>query len=217
MPDDSTAVRIDEQTKPPEGDVEEDLLDLDGEEVQSQPDLQIHQGDEPSEHLKDEETWKNARRKDNDEMQRSRSRSPHSNVHRRKKWIRNRTAELLHQIKKSSRMPNRIFSRHSSLREGDRFLRCAFCEVKGLHYSDSCPTYRTAKERQRMVRCTRCLDTLHRASECRRPVRRYGYCRKEEHHSAICPLPELKDALEKEYLNLREELKIIENDFNSTM
>ncbi|KAK6756357.1 hypothetical protein RB195_014644 [Necator americanus] len=172
MRDDSTAVRIDEQTKPPEDHVEEDLLDLDGEEVQSQPNVQVHQGDEPSEHLKDKETSKNAGRKDNDEMQRSTSRSPHCNVQRRKKWIRGRMAELLQQIKKSSRTPNRIFSRHSSLRNGDRFLRCAFCDVKGQHYSDSCPTYRTAKERQRMVRCTRYLDTLHRASECRMGVSR---------------------------------------------
>ncbi|KAK6762053.1 hypothetical protein RB195_022954 [Necator americanus] len=35
-------------SKSPESEVEEDLLDLDGEEVQSQPEMPVQQGDEPS-------------------------------------------------------------------------------------------------------------------------------------------------------------------------
>ncbi|KAK6738646.1 hypothetical protein RB195_020640 [Necator americanus] len=36
------------------------------------------------------------------------------------------------------------------------------------------------------------------------------------HHSTTCPLPESKDALERDNSNLRKELKVIEDDFNSS-
>ncbi|KAK6763352.1 hypothetical protein RB195_023888 [Necator americanus] len=73
MPDKSTAVRLDDQMKPPEGEVVGDLLHTDGEEEQSQTDVPVHQGDEPSEQLNDKETWTTAGGKDNDQMQRPRS------------------------------------------------------------------------------------------------------------------------------------------------
>ncbi|KAL6738879.1 hypothetical protein Aduo_012377 [Ancylostoma duodenale] len=97
------------------------------------------------------------------------------------------------------------------MREEERFLRCAFCDAKGLHYSDSCPASRTVAERREIIWCRLCLDTMHRTDKCKRAIKRCNYCGSFEHHTAICVLLEEKDAMEKEYADLRRQLDEMEN------
>ncbi|VDL78770.1 unnamed protein product [Nippostrongylus brasiliensis] len=92
-------------------------------------------------------------------------------------------------------------------------ITCRFCNAVGKHYSDSCPVVTEAKRRVEIIttqgRCKICLGIC--GDHCqKRSSSKCRYCDevcdtvydhlipKEEHHCALCPLPEMKEELERE-------------------
>ncbi|KAK6018651.1 zinc knuckle [Ostertagia ostertagi] len=207
--EDAETVQNESLRKSEENEMEEDLLDFDDEQLQEpneKPAEEPKQNDEVQEHMEQEEA----------EVQKPQETSFEKEIRRRKRKIRERMSELYHKIRKGRRMPNRIFSQYSKLRDDDVFLRCSFCDRKGYHYSDSCPRYKTVKERKRLIRCYFCLDTFHRTQKCRKDRKPCNYCHSMNHHTAICKLPEERDAIEREYSDLKKKLDDYEKGETST-
>ncbi|VDL83116.1 unnamed protein product [Nippostrongylus brasiliensis] len=66
----------------------------------------------------------------------------------------------LDRLEEAKRVPVRMLREHSE--KMDPTLLCAFCSRRGLHYTDSCPTYVEPTRRREIVarsgRCRKCLD-----------------------------------------------------------
>ncbi|VDL80654.1 unnamed protein product [Nippostrongylus brasiliensis] len=139
-------------------------------------------------------------------------RSIHKGSSKERRRIRERMDEIMEIFSGGRRGPVREFSFNTRLREEEQYLRCAFCDVKGQHYSDCCPEYRTVEDRMRRINCVYCLDTWHSSKNCFRKPRKCKYCGSTGHHSAICELPEEKDALEAEYSSLLQQLEAMDNE-----
>lgn len=129
-----------------------------------------------------------------------------------------RRHELLSQIETlesvlrvSRRVPKRCITFQNRMRPEESFLRCAFCDMKGEHYSDSCPTYKDVDSRKRRIQCTNCLDDMHTKERCRRPRRPCMYCGSEKHNKAICTLPEDIERSEWKLKALQDELADLED------
>ncbi|KAK6032930.1 hypothetical protein OSTOST_00856 [Ostertagia ostertagi] len=69
------------------------------------------------------------------------------NQQRRRRKITERMEKILRKISDRRLPPKRIFTMRNQMRKGEKFLKCSFCNVKGLHYSDSCPEYRSVEDR----------------------------------------------------------------------
>ncbi|KAK6018865.1 hypothetical protein OSTOST_15519 [Ostertagia ostertagi] len=110
-------------------------------------------------------------------------------------------------LKTMANVPERRINRIDQMRSKDRFLVCSFCLEKGLHYSDSCPSYVSVKSRKRRVRCQQCLDSRHNTEECRNTKKRCRYCGSKDHDKALCVLPEDIDDYYRELDEIRRELE----------
>ncbi|KAK6030327.1 hypothetical protein OSTOST_03542 [Ostertagia ostertagi] len=111
-------------------------------------------------------------------------------------------------LKTMANVPERRINRIDQMRSKDRFLVCSFCLEKGLHYSDSCPSYVSVKSRKRRVRCQQCLDSRrHNTEECRNTKKRCRYCGSKDHDKALCVLPGDIDDYYRELDEIRRELE----------
>ncbi|RCN34191.1 hypothetical protein ANCCAN_19966 [Ancylostoma caninum] len=128
----------------------------------------------------------------------------------RRREIEDRMMELRRLINKGKGIPERTICHSSLMREQERYMKCAFCFAKGMHYSDCCPIVSSVSERRRRIRCRFCLDTWHSSDRCRRPRKRCNYCKSDDHHAALCIWPEHLRELYREYDELREELETFE-------
>ncbi|VDP08656.1 unnamed protein product [Heligmosomoides polygyrus] len=87
-----------------------------------------------------------------------------------------------------------------------RKMPCVFCGMIGVHYSDSCTSIRTSKERSQILardhRCRICMTTecSGDSQTCKKRDRRCNH-RKTGHNSAICPTPE-RSATKQERLTI---------------
>ncbi|VDL87420.1 unnamed protein product, partial [Nippostrongylus brasiliensis] len=129
--------------------------------------------------------------------------------------IEKRMEELKAELTEKAHVPKRRIFGVTHMRAEEKFMRCAFCNGKGVHYSDCCPHFITVKERASRVRCRLCLDTLHTTENCNRRRKKCFYCQQEDHHTALCDLPEKIQDLNEEYDELEEmlqEMDIPEDD-----
>ncbi|VDL80203.1 unnamed protein product [Nippostrongylus brasiliensis] len=85
---------------------------------------------------------------------------------------------------------------------------CAFCDVEGQHYSDSCPVYTESRLRYKIIQqkklCASCLENCPGGNECSQFGRPCWYCSRvartsfedliprRHHHRALCEVPDLK-------------------------
>ncbi|VDO82558.1 unnamed protein product [Heligmosomoides polygyrus] len=114
-------------------------------------------------------------------------------------------------LRVSRRVPKRCITFQNRMRPEESFLRCAFCDMKGEHYSDSCPIYKDVDSRKRRIQCTNCLDDLHTKERFRRPRWSCMYCGSEKHNKAICTLPEDVERSEWKLRALQDELADLED------
>ncbi|KAK5975447.1 hypothetical protein GCK32_013040 [Trichostrongylus colubriformis] len=104
--------------------------------------------------------------------------------------------ELIEWLEKEPICPPRNFEQGGISRGEEKFMRCAFCEATGRHYSDSCVVVRLSEERRQVLlrkrRCTLCLEKYcpGNRSRCPKYFATCHHCRFPGHHSAICELPE---------------------------
>ncbi|CAJ0603661.1 unnamed protein product [Cylicocyclus nassatus] len=75
---------------------------------------------------------------------------------------RNNFNQIIDELKHQRFCPPRNFDEGPITFEADRATRCAFCELRGEHYSDKCPSFRDIQERWRILeqkgRCQLCLE-----------------------------------------------------------
>ncbi|VDO80330.1 unnamed protein product [Heligmosomoides polygyrus] len=100
------------------------------------------------------------------------------------------------------------------LKNQERDLSCTYCQERGSHYSDACPTVRTVSKRKRILReegrCKECLG-VHEG-KCEKGSKCF-YCnfRKlhnqeaTDHHASICTSSEELVELEEQRKRAREE------------
>ncbi|KAK6032926.1 hypothetical protein OSTOST_00887 [Ostertagia ostertagi] len=104
--------------------------------------------------------------------------------------------EVIRQLEREPTCPPRNFEEGEIYREEEKFMRCAFCEATGMHYSDSCVVIRLARERRQVLmekrRCQLCLEK-HCSGDrysCPKYYASCHHCRFPGHHSAVCELPD---------------------------
>lgn len=108
-------------------------------------------------------------------------------------------------------IPGRKICHTSLTRDQERYMRCAICSAKGMHYSDCCTFVSRVREQMTKIHCRFCLDTRHGSDRCRRPRKRCNYCKSDTHHTAPCNLAEHILEYYREYDELREELETFES------
>nr|CDJ87190.1 unnamed protein product [Haemonchus contortus] len=90
-----------------------------------------------------------------------------------------------------------------------RDLACAFCEVEGEHFSDSCPRFTNGNRRWNMILekgfCQYCLAQCGKWEDCGAKKKKCYYCGRvsgtyfeyliprEGHHTALCNIPDAKE------------------------
>ncbi|XGW23098.1 hypothetical protein V3C99_005386 [Haemonchus contortus] len=88
---------------------------------------------------------------------------------------------------------------------------CAFCLVRGDHYSDACPRFPGASTRERLARgddrCTMCLLPSNQHVECKREEESCRYCGSRDHHPALCAEPERSEQMTRRIAELSERIK----------
>ncbi|CAJ0607691.1 unnamed protein product [Cylicocyclus nassatus] len=86
---------------------------------------------------------------------------------------RNNFNQIIDELKHQRFCPPRNFDEGPITFEADRATRCAFCELRGEHYSDKCPSFRDIQERWRILeqkgRCQLCLE-LYCVGEKSEPI-----------------------------------------------
>lgn len=117
--------------------------------------------------------------------------------------------DIISQLENERTCPPRRFHQGRIHRVEERFMKCAFCEARGTHYSGSCPEVRGAEERRRVVAekglCNCCLEKLcGRALLCKKYHTICYHCRDVGHHSALCRLPEFSDMIRNQLQNAKE-------------
>uniref|UniRef100_A0A7I4YY91 CCHC-type domain-containing protein n=1 Tax=Haemonchus contortus TaxID=6289 RepID=A0A7I4YY91_HAECO len=106
--------------------------------------------------------------------------------------------EILRQYEQEPLCPPRRFDLGRIVRGNERYMKCAFCEASGIHYSDSCTAFRDPLERRELIReagrCWTCLERMcARGATCRKYLTPCFYCRDRGHHSALCDFPDHSD------------------------
>ncbi|KAK6022761.1 hypothetical protein OSTOST_11527, partial [Ostertagia ostertagi] len=105
------------------------------------------------------------------------------------------------------------------------WIKCPFCGAIAHHYSDSCPEITTGQERYNFIEengmCRICLGRGHKAAECRTEEKDCWYCNtvrgralyflveEQEHHRALCVIPDSKDRIRARIRRVEEELSRI--------
>ncbi|CAJ0600409.1 unnamed protein product [Cylicocyclus nassatus] len=117
---------------------------------------------------------------------------------------RNNFNQIIDELKHQRFCPPRNFDEGPITFEADRATRCAFCELRGEHYSDKCPSFRDIQERWRILeqkgRCQLCLEL---------------YCVGEKSEPIWQQLANARDGLTQcsaKIQQLEKELSIIESD-----
>ncbi|VDL73019.1 unnamed protein product [Nippostrongylus brasiliensis] len=192
------------QRTPSEGEISEDVLDFDFEELgpSSKTASDTKQNTHESDPKPVEEEVMNTH---------TNFREDTSFLEWRRRDVLSQMESLEHAIKMSHRTPRRCFAYVNVMRPEEAYLRCAFCNEKGRHYSDCCPRYKDVNSRRKRIKCVLCLDTLHSARECRRPIKECVYCKSTNHHKAICTVPETVEETEWKLKELQKELADIEH------
>ncbi|XGW11025.1 hypothetical protein V3C99_012490 [Haemonchus contortus] len=102
-------------------------------------------------------------------------------------------------------------------------VTCAFCEIKGAHFSDSCPEVREGHQRRRIIRfskkCFYCLGWCKDQKNCEEKEKECWYCSivrdtaldflipdDDGHHRALCAVPNSKDRVRDVIQNVRQAL-----------
>ncbi|VDL75863.1 unnamed protein product [Nippostrongylus brasiliensis] len=103
--------------------------------------------------------------------------------------------------------PRRFGGRVDQNRE--RYMKCAFCNAIGNHYSDSCSNVRNINSRRQLIEekelCLTCLEwNCPRGNRCRKATVLCFHCREQGHHSALCDLPEQSEEIRMRLNNARE-------------
>ncbi|KAL6734769.1 hypothetical protein Aduo_005271 [Ancylostoma duodenale] len=119
---------------------------------------------------------------------------------------------IINELEREKTCEPRRHHRGTISRERDRYMRCAFCDTKGDHYSDSCTKFVSVDDRKRELharrRCEMCLETFRLGDRnCAKYFTLCYHCRGFGHHSSICPLPE-KSVLISERLNVSRETRL---------
>ncbi|KAK5967269.1 hypothetical protein GCK32_019066, partial [Trichostrongylus colubriformis] len=196
----------DTQSKRSDGDIVEDLWEAGNEDATPPPEND------------NEKTHGESRKEPHEGEQQSKEREDdgQNSETKGKRNLQQRLTERLEEIRRKINdrrlPPQRIFTMRNEMRRKEQFLKCAFCDVKGLHYSDSCPEYRSVEDRTERIRCKLCLDTKHRTRGCRKAVYGCKYCKSRKHHTALCSLPQKRGELECEYSELKKILQSINAD-----
>ncbi|KAK6060683.1 hypothetical protein COOONC_01655 [Cooperia oncophora] len=119
---------------------------------------------------------------------------------------------MMRQIETDDPGARRSFLRRRIRNEDERTMPCVFCKVRGDHYSDSCITYITTRERREILaregRCGACLDWWCDGGPlCRKRNARCRYCGETGHNACICDLPDRTKRREDRLENLRRDLE----------
>ncbi|KAK6060462.1 hypothetical protein COOONC_01881 [Cooperia oncophora] len=137
---------------------------------------------------------------------------------------------MLRQLEEERLCPPRRYDQGYINKAHERFMRCAFCEAVGYHYSDSCTVVRDVASRRQLIesnnRCEQCLEVIcARGLTCKKSLTICFYCRSRGHHSALCELPDYSESIRSRKANahearrrsfaklcrLREELALLRN------
>ncbi|KAK6046453.1 hypothetical protein COOONC_16041 [Cooperia oncophora] len=118
-------------------------------------------------------------------------------------------------------LPKRRFGESS--RGVNPNITCAFCGIRGVHYSDSCSELVHGDDRYHYIRrnrrCTYCLGFCDPYSRCKEEEKDCWYCnvvrgtvlrflipRDDGHHKALCTIPDSKDKIREAIQEVRDEL-----------
>ncbi|KAK6030215.1 zinc knuckle [Ostertagia ostertagi] len=117
--------------------------------------------------------------------------------------------EILQQYEHEPLCPPRRFGQGHITKGYERFMKCAFCEAIGIHYSDSCTALRDPYTRRELIRstgrCRMCLERVcARGATCRKYLTACYYCRERGHHSSLCDFPDQSDYIRSRLENARE-------------
>ncbi|KAK6025537.1 hypothetical protein OSTOST_08561 [Ostertagia ostertagi] len=123
---------------PSDGEIVEDLLDLDY-EGDYQMDNDMNTDDHPTTAPQRDEV--------------------HLEVEQTRRRLLSQLQDLRRTQYRNKRVPRRIFTFFDIMRDRSP-PHCSFCRVKGKHYSDSCPLFKEVGVRERKIWCRNCLDTL---------------------------------------------------------
>ncbi|VDO66676.1 unnamed protein product, partial [Haemonchus placei] len=90
--------------------------------------------------------------------------------------------EILRQYEQEPLCPPRRFDHGRIVRGNERYMKCAFCEASGIHYSDSCTAFRDPLERRELIRearrCWTCLERMcARGATCKKSSDCFGQCK----------------------------------------
>lgn len=105
--------------------------------------------------------------------------------------------------------PPRNFDHDRIDRSQDGYMKCAFCEAVGTHYSDSCTNIRDANSRRQAITdANKCILFLEYVCSRDRTCKKYNtlcfHCRQLGHHSALCELHERIDIIRARLENARQ-------------
>ncbi|VDL68920.1 unnamed protein product [Nippostrongylus brasiliensis] len=192
-----------EATVQPDGELLEDILELDFDESSST-------GDKQEVHDSDSEVRKEQTTQTPNAVNGERA-TITTFLEWRRCMILSEIEDLENTLKGTHRTPMRCITYINVMRPEEEYLRCAFCDEKGQHYSDCCPRYKDVESRKKRIRCYTCLDTLHSTRNCRRSRRKCIYCHSVDHHKAICTAPETRERSEWKLKELRRELADIDS------
>ncbi|KAL6723717.1 hypothetical protein ANCDUO_00198 [Ancylostoma duodenale] len=116
---------------------------------------------------------------------------------------------IVHGLEEQHACPPRNFDHGRINRSQERYMKCAFCEAVGTHYSDSCTILRDANSRRQAItdanKCILCLEYVcSRDRTCKKYNTLCVHCRQLGHHSALCELPERSDIIRARLENARQ-------------
>ncbi|PIO59861.1 hypothetical protein TELCIR_18663 [Teladorsagia circumcincta] len=137
----------------------------------------------------------------------------------RRRYIAELEDELAELRDSYSLLSRRKFGYSDNVKE---WTKCSFCGAIAQHYSDSCPEITTGQERYNFIEengmCRICLGRGHKAAECRTEEKDCWYCNtvrgralyflveEQEHHRALCVIPDSKDRIRARIRRVEEEL-----------
>ncbi|KAK6033313.1 hypothetical protein OSTOST_00486 [Ostertagia ostertagi] len=118
--------------------------------------------------------------------------------------------QIIDELRKHPTCPPRRFGLGAIINESERHMRCAFCRAIGRHYSDSCVEIRSVLVRRRMIedrgRCEECLEYCYGGTDCPKYDVRCFHCRKYDHHTALCELPDKSEEIAEKRAKARRSL-----------
>ncbi|KAL6727556.1 hypothetical protein Aduo_009424 [Ancylostoma duodenale] len=117
--------------------------------------------------------------------------------------------QIIEELRQLLTCPPRRFERGNITHELERFMRCAFSDVAGHHYSYKCMEVKSVRDRRRVLeekrKCPLCLEGFCiGGNTCKKYNMRCYHCKEYDDHSAICELPEQSEEIQRRLTNARE-------------